>query len=111
MFGTLEERELLYPTVLVRDLPGVREVVTAGEGEHEGLIVFRSPEDACAYQEQTGQHLATDGYKIVGKSREAIAATLEEYGLGYVHMPERWVGGDGGVDTFRAEYLARIFTS
>ena len=90
---------VVYPTVIVDS--GTLEVVTAGEGEDEALVVFRGPEDARRFQEHTGRHAPADGYKLIGMTHEAVASLLKRYGLRYVAMPEPWTG-EGRVDVFKA---------
>jgi hypothetical protein len=104
----ITEEFTIRPTVIVRVLPDCLQAVTAGEGESEGLIVFRDPEDARAYQETTGKHTAGEGFLLIGMDCEAIADLLGAHGLHYVHMPEPWTGGNAGVDTFTAENFVRF---
>ena len=102
------EEFTIQPTVLVRRLPDRIDVVSAGEGETEGLIVFRGAKGARRYQEYTNKHTAAEGYELLGMDQEGIAALLDFEKIPYVHMPERWIGGNGGVDTFTAENFVRL---
>ncbi len=90
------------PTVLMLDREGDETLglVTAFEGEDKALIVFRGPEDAFRFQHHSGRYTLEEGYIAVGMDHEALDALLEREAIGYVAMPERWVGGDGGVDLF-----------
>ncbi len=105
---TETEEFVLIPTVIVRVEGNDFGVVTTGKGEDEALIVFRGPEDAHKYQEQTGKYAAEEGFKLIGMDEEALAALLETQGIGLVAMPEPWVGGDASVDLFSASNFLRM---
>src|SRR5215210_7357854 len=55
-------------------------VVTADQGEGEALIIFRDLKEARSFQERT----ATEGCKLVGKTREALRTLLNKYDLRWV---------------------------
>jgi hypothetical protein len=91
------------PTVLVRLDGDAVEVVTAGGGADEALIVFRGFGDARAFQAGNPRYSGAEGFLAIGMEREAVAAVLGKHGLGWVHMPEAWTGEKGaGVDSFTA---------
>ncbi len=102
----MEEVHIIRPTLIMRfdaqeNLIGV---LTAGEGDEEALMVFRSSEDAEAFVEYTGQYALAEGFKLVAVGHETIAALLEKRGIRWVAMPEpRPSGDDAGVDVFAAE--------
>ena len=104
---TTGEAFVLSPTVIVRATPEKIGVVTVGKGQGEALLVFRGPEDARAYQEASGKHVRESGFELVGMSREAVAAVLDNHGLSRVAMPEPWTG-TARVDLFTAENFLRL---
>jgi hypothetical protein len=69
--------------------------------EGDALVVFRSRADAEAYRADTGNHPASEGWRILDLDRDLIARLLEVHGLGAVVMPEEWTG-TGGTDLFTA---------
>ncbi len=100
----------ILPTVIMSDREGDETFgfVTAFEGEGRALVVFRGPEDAFAFQKQTGRYGPEEGCRVIGMDHEALDALLEREGIGYVAMPETWVGGDGRVDLFTADNFIRM---
>ena len=103
----------LEPTVLVRTAPGAPGearlgFVTAGKGAEEALIVFRGPEDARGYQEDSGKHTAAEGFQLIGMTPDAIESLLEVLDVHRVAMPEPWTGGQGRVDLFDRENFIRF---
>lgn len=98
-----EATSTVHPAVLVNadHAEGTLGVVTAGEGEHEALVVFRGPDDARAYQRDNCKHSAAEGFEIIGMGRDALASLLDKQGISWVAMPEEWTGS-GSVDLFSA---------
>ena len=96
---------ILEPTVIMRlDLEAdTYGFVTADEGAGEYLIVFRNPEDARAFQQDTGKYTPEEGCKLLGVYETAIAAILKKSGVKLIAMPQSWAGGDERVDTFKGE--------
>ncbi len=78
------------PTVIVR--AGLAEdtyyMLTLGEGDDKALMVFRAPEEAAKYQQQTGNHAPEQGFRIVTFAADELEVLLEAHGLGYVAIPE-----------------------
>ncbi len=109
------EEFILTPTVLLRLIEARVgeyteervELVTAGSGTEEALIVFRNPEEAEKFRKTTGKYSAAEGFRRIGMGLEAIKAVFEKWGLRYVHMPEAW-GESGVVDTFEADSFVRM---
>jgi hypothetical protein len=93
----------LEPTILlwVNEAEGIFGALTARKDGIEALIVFRNPEDARCYQEESGNHTAAEGFQCVGVGPKALAALLEKHGLETVAMPEEWTSA-GAVDLFDA---------
>ncbi len=99
----------ILPTVIMSDREGDETFgfVTAWEGPVKALIVFRGPEDAFKFREQTGRYTSEEGCRVIGMDHEALDALLEREGIGYVAMPERWTGR-GGVDLFTRDNFIRM---
>lgn len=102
-----EESFVLEPTVLLRSEGDKLATVTAGKGEDEALMVFRTPEEAKKYQEHTGKHTPKEGFTRVQIGDEVLADLLSAYGIHNIVMPEPWIGA-GGVDLFTAENFFRL---
>ena len=105
----MSEKFTISPTIIRRRAGGgvPQGVMTARDPElGDILYVFRSPEEAAKYQEQTGQH--REGFEAVRASPHEIVKLCEEYGLGFIAMPEAWTGGEGRVDFFTVEGFVRL---
>ena len=64
-------------------------MVSVGKGgEKEAVTVFRGPEEARRFQQQTGRYTSEEGFVLIGVGIEALTAVLEAHGIGYVAMPE-----------------------
>jgi len=74
---------------------------SAPSPEGDALLVFRSRADAEAYRAGTGNHPASEGWRLLDLDRDLIARLLQMHGLGAVVMPEEWTG-TGGTDLFSA---------
>ncbi|MDP9474806.1 MAG: hypothetical protein M3R38_03800 [Actinomycetota bacterium] len=108
------EEIAVHPTVILRVGDTGFDVVTAGKGEREALIVFRGPEDAQAFRDKTGKAAAAEGYELIGINPEALASLVAKLGVRLVVMPESpYTGGEeGGVDTFDAgDFVAMLAES
>jgi hypothetical protein len=74
----------------------------------EALLVFCGPEEAFKFRAETGLYPAEEGYRVLGMGHDALDALLKLEGIGYVVVPEPWVGGDGGVDVFEADVFIEM---
>ena len=105
--ATVGEEFTILPTVLIRLGPESMEVVIIPKDEEEALVVFRGPEDAAGYQEDSGKHTAEEGFELIGMGHEAIAALLEKHNLGWVHLVGPWGSNEEG-SLFQAGNFVRF---
>jgi hypothetical protein len=111
---TVEEKFILESTILLRVEPEEdrMQVVTSEAGsDREALIVFRTKEQAAAFQESTGKCTKEEGFARVGIGSEGIAKILEMQGIPYVAMPREGDGDKNGVDFFTGENFVWLVES
>ena len=95
-----EDTVHIVPTILYRMGRGKLEAVTVNREDGHTMIVFRSPEEAERFRQDTGKYPEAEGFKAVSVDHEQLAAFLKVHGCTHVGMPEPW--GEGGVDRFEA---------
>lgn len=102
---------LITPTILLRvNLHEDRmDFVTTEPGtDREALIVFRNPEDAAKFQEDTGKFTEEEGFGRLTVTHKAIANILEMQNIPNVVMPQGWKDGTDDVDCFKGTNFVRF---
>ena len=102
---------LITPTILLRVnvYEDRMDFVTTEPGtDREALIVFRNPEDAAKFQEDTGKFTEEEGFGRLTVTHKAIANILEMQNIPNVVMPQGWKGGTDEVDRFKGASFVRF---